>query len=343
MRELFLRLNEAIKQKEETVLVTVTASSGSTPRSAGARMLVGKSGRLAGTIGGGAIEFRAEKITKQVLEKKESKAEKFILAPNDIADLGMICGGNVDLFFQYLTWKDPRIHDICEEILRHFECNQQCWLVTELSAEGKNGFGLYSLEKGLIGNITNKLQEGMFKSGQSIVEIEGRIYSVESLLQSGKVFIFGGGHVAQALVPVLKRLEFYCVVLDDREQFLTEAIFPDADQRLMIDLANIMKSIQITESDYAIVMTRGHQFDFVLAKQLLETNAHYIGVMGSKQKIAVQISRLKESGFSMKEIERINMPIGLKIKAETPSELAISVAGELIKKRAESSKENQTK
>ncbi|WP_348922449.1 xanthine dehydrogenase accessory protein XdhC [Enterococcus rotai] len=335
MKELFLRINEGIKQREDTVLVTVTESSGSTPRAAGARMLVDKSGRINGTIGGGAVEFRAEKIAKEVLKAQRSRAETFILAPNDVVDLGMICGGNVALFFQYLSWQDASVQSICEEVIQHFNRNQQCWLITEINAERENGFGVYSVETGLIGNIPAKLKEEKFKAGLSEVKLNERIYSVEALLQLGKVYVFGSGHVAQALVPILKTIDFYCVVLDDREQFLTEAVFPNADQRMVIDLSNIDASIQITEADYAIVMTRGHQFDFLIAKQLLETPAHYIGVMGSKQKIAVQVKKLKESGFSMKEIERINMPIGLKIKSETPAELAISVAGELIQKRAE--------
>ncbi|WP_086312568.1 xanthine dehydrogenase accessory protein XdhC [Enterococcus sp. 7F3_DIV0205] len=343
MKELFLRLNKAIIQKEETVLVTVTASSGSTPRRAGARMLVGTSGRLVGTIGGGAIEFRAEKIAKEVLRDKVSKAEKFILAPNDSADLGMICGGNVTLFFHYLSYRDPAVSRVCTEIIRHFESNQQCWLITGINAEGANDFGLYSSDIGIIGDVTAELDSETFKLGLSEIKVDKHIYLIESLLQAGKVFVFGAGHVAQAVVPILKTLAFYCVILDDREQLVTETFFPDADQRMVIDMENIEQSIQLTEADYAIVMTRGHQFDFLLTKQLLATKAHYIGVMGSKQKIAIQIRRLKESGFSMEEIERINMPIGLKIKAETPAELAISVAGELIEKRAETARKSPSK
>lgn len=333
MNELFQRINEAIKQKEETVLVTVTASLGSTPRAAGARMLVGQSGRIIGTIGGGAVEFRGEKIAKEVMKNHLSRAEKFILAPNDSVDLGMICGGNVELFFQYLDWRDPVIHTIFEEVTKHFNKNEQCWLITEINAEGANDFGLYSLETGLIGKVTAELEKNV-TTAESKITIGERVFSIEPLLQIGKVYVFGGGHVAQALVPVLKTVGFYCIVLDDRKQFLTEAFFPDADQRLVINFGNIEASIQITEADYAVVMTRGHQFDFLLAKQLLKTPAHYIGVMGSKQKIAVQVKKLKECGFSMTDIERINMPIGLNIKSETPAELAISVAGELIEKRA---------
>ncbi|OJG28425.1 hypothetical protein RU98_GL000018 [Enterococcus caccae] len=315
---------------------------GSTPRGVGARMLVGKSGRIVGTVGGGAVEFRGEKIAKQVLKDHKSRAEKFILAPNDVVDLGMICGGNVELFFQYLSWKEPNVQIICKEIIKHYENNQQCWLLTELNAEGTNCFGLYSFETGLIGNVSANLKKTQFGARVSQANVNGHIYSIEPLLQIGKVFVFGGGHVAQALVPVLKTLDFYCVVLDDRKKFLTEAVFPDADQRIVIDFSNVTASIEITEADYAIIMTRGHQLDFLLVKQLLETSAYYIGVMGSSQKIATQIEKLKKCGFSMEEIDRINMPIGLKINAETPAELAISVAGELIRKRA-ISRENLSK
>lgn len=98
MKELFLQVIKAIRQEEDTVLVTVIESSGSTPRGAGAQMLVGKSGRIIGTIGGGAVEFRGEKIAKEIVKSHLSRTEKFILAPNDVADLGMICGGNVELF-----------------------------------------------------------------------------------------------------------------------------------------------------------------------------------------------------------------------------------------------------
>lgn len=334
MRDLFLQLTTRMEQKKDTVLVTIIESSGSTPRSEGARMLVGNKGRLAGTIGGGAVEFRAEKIAKKVLEEKKSRTQHFTLAPNDIVDLGMICGGDVVLFFQYISWQDPATYKICREVNRHFETNQQCWLITEINAESSKGFGFYSSDTGLIGTGETDLKPETFKLGQMTITVGEQEYSVEALLQTGRVFVFGGGHVAQALVPVLKPLGFYCVVLDDREQLLTKEIFPDADQRIVADLSNIKETIQIRAEDYAVVMTRGHEFDFILARQLLKTEAHYIGVMGSKQKIAVQIRRLKESGFSMEEINRINMPIGLKIKAETPAELAISVAGELIEKRA---------
>ncbi|GGC78781.1 XdhC family protein [Enterococcus wangshanyuanii] len=335
MKEIFDRLSQAVKQNNDTVLVSVIASSGSTPRGEGARMLVDKSGRVAGTIGGGAVEFRSEQLAKEVLETKEPRLEKFILAPNDIVDLGMICGGNVEVLFQYLDCQKKSVIDIRKKFQEHYQENQPCWLISEIGEQLSNRLTFYSRETGFYNEETKELQKLTFKQGMAIMSISDKRFLVESLINTGKVYIFGGGHVAQALVPVLKTLDFYCVVLDDRPELLTKEYFPDADQCVVLDLKNIMDKIDITEDDYVVVMTRGHQFDFDVSKQVLATKAYYIGVMGSKHKIAVQIKRLKESGYKIEEIDRINMPIGLKIKAETPAELAISVAGELIIKRAE--------
>lgn len=335
MKVIFEQLDKAIQKKLDTVLVTVISSSGSTPRSEGARMLVSKNGRIAGTIGGGAVEFRSEQLAKEVLKTKMPRVEKFILAPNDIADLGMICGGNVNVLFQYLSYESVEITKVCRKILEYFLTNQQCWLISEIGEQPSNRLGIYNRKDGFFGQNLNFLEEYEFTEGVSSVTVNGRQFVIEDLLKLGKVYIFGGGHVAQALVPVLKRLDFYCVVVDDRAELLTTEYFPDADQFIIADLKNIKKVVLLTENDYAVIMTRGHQFDFELARQILETQTYYIGVMGSKRKVAVQIERLKECGFEIVEIERICMPIGLEIKAETPAELAISVAGELIIKRAE--------
>ncbi len=335
MKEIFDRLSQAIKNKNDTVLVSVIASSGSTPRGEGARMLVDKNGRVAGTIGGGAVEFHSEQLAKEVLKTKAAKIETFILAPNDVADLGMVCGGNVEVLFQFIDCQEPSISVICQKFNQHYQENRPCWLISEIGEQLSNHLTFYSRETGFYNEESKELQKLMFKQGMTIVSDSDKRFLVESLINTGKVYIFGGGHVAQALVPVLKTLDFYCVVLDDRPELLTKEYFPEADQCVVLDLKNIMDKVEITEEDYVVVMTRGHQFDFEVSKQVLKTNAYYIGVMGSKHKIAIQIKRLKECGFETEEIDRINMPIGLKIKAETPAELAISVAGELIIKRAE--------
>ena len=106
MRNMFRTIAERLRAGEELVMVTVVASSGATPRGAGARMLVGRGGRICGTIGGGAVEYKSEQLAKRVLDEKRSGEHDFSLTKNDVQDLGMICGGAVNVYFSYIPAGD---------------------------------------------------------------------------------------------------------------------------------------------------------------------------------------------------------------------------------------------
>ena len=121
MRTLFQTIKQQFLEGNDLVLVSVTASSGSTPRGAGSRMLVGKNGRISGTIGGGAVEYRAECMALDILEKKESCEHEFRLNHKDVENIGMICGGDVTAFFQYLDHNDPIIMEITETAEKFYE------------------------------------------------------------------------------------------------------------------------------------------------------------------------------------------------------------------------------
>lgn len=153
--------------------------------------------------------------------------------------------------------------------------------------------------------------------------------------KTGKVYIFGGGHVAQALAQVLVFLEFSCVILEDREEFLKKELFPREVQLRRIDNQRIGESVPIREEDCVCIMTRGHKDDLVIEAQVLQTKASYIGVIGSRRKAAYVAEKLrKEYHILPEEIGRIHTPIGLPIGAETPEEIAVSIAAELIRHRA---------
>ena len=132
MRTLFQTIKQQFLEGNDLVLVSVTASSGSTPRGAGSRMLVGKNGRISGTIGGGAVEYRAECMALDILEKKESCEHEFRLNHKDVENIGMICGGDVTAFFQYLDHNDPIIMEITETAEKFYEERKDFWLICDL-------------------------------------------------------------------------------------------------------------------------------------------------------------------------------------------------------------------
>jgi xanthine dehydrogenase accessory factor len=168
--------------------------------------------------------------------------------------------------------------------------------------------------------------------GVTVKTADKRFYG-EPINFAGKVFIFGGGHVAQALEPVLTTVGFRCVVFDNREEFVTRELFPTAYDLIYGEYDTIREKLAITERDYIVIMT--HAYDVTVLQQVADKECVYMGVIGSKAKIALVKAQLSSEGVSTEVIQKMNAPIGLKIRSETPEEIAISIAGEMIQRRAE--------
>ena len=332
MRNMFREIAGRLKNGEELVLVTVIASSGATPRGAGARMLVGKNGRICGTIGGGAVEYKSEQLAKKVLEEKRSGEHDFSLTKNDVQNLGMICGGAVNVYFSYIPANDTYVLSIAEEAERRFAEGEDLWLLSEISDGGR--LGLWSAAEGFFGLEAPEWTRDIMSRHPTRKKQDGRDFYVEQINSSGKVYVFGCGHVAQELVPVLEHVGFRCVALDDRPEFANEKVMRGAEKILLVDFENIGASVTIGPEDYICIMTRGHAYDTVVQAQALRTPACYIGVIGSKAKTAGVQRQLREQGFTDEDFKRITTPIGLDIKAETPAEIAISIAAQMIEVRA---------
>ncbi len=338
MEELFKRLKEAMKEGGAAVLVTVIASSGSTPRGAGSRMLVLEDGMCLGTVGGGAVEYQAQLRAREALEKRTSFIQGFTLTRSQTADIGMVCGGDVVVYFQYMSSKDPEAALAVDEALGALERDEDSWLVLDITDNRAWAMGVYSRQRGLKGSLSREWEllenRGAFGAKAVQVQAEGKRFYCEPLVQAGTVYIFGGGHVAQELVPLLAHVGFRCVVYDDRKEFANPQRFPQARETIVGDLEQAGERLHVTGRDYVCIMTRGHQYDYYVQKQMLRAKPCYIGIMGSKNKIRVVTEKLLADGFLREEIEACHMPIGTAIGAETPAEIAVSIAGELIQVRA---------
>lgn len=150
-----------------------------------------------------------------------------------------------------------------------------------------------------------------------------------------KVYIFGGGHIAHELMPLLDSIDFSVTIFDNGSDISIKERFIKADKVIVGNFEKIGEYVEIGQEDFVLIMTRGHAYDYAVLKQVLMTNALYIGMVGSSKKIAGIRDRLQKDGFSDKASDRVHTPVGLRIKAETPAEIAISIAGEMIQVRAE--------
>lgn len=337
MKEIFEILNDRYKTEKSSMFVVVVDDTGSAPRGAGAAMAVGENGLICGTIGGGNLEYQSTKMAQQLLLDGESKLEHFRLSPNQVADLGMICGGNVDVLFLYVPTGDELVGamlaDACDAMQRH----RAAWLILPLDC---SGLGLYTAENGVYGvDMPGVVSEQVAGCRQGVLELNGKSCYVQQLFGAGIVYLFGGGHLTKELVPVIAHMGFRCVVADDREEFSNPARFPEAEKTLTVDFAKLDGVFEIQPEDYICIMTRGHLGDYACESYALTTAACYIGAVGSSRKTATINDKLLASGFTQDDIARVTTPIGLDIMSETPAEIAVSIAAQLILHRAKRRKQ----
>ena len=160
-----------------------------------------------------------------------------------------------------------------------------------------------------------------------------RISSAE-LPVEGHVIIFGGGHITLPLVPILKSVGFRVTVMDNDPAYANADRFPTADEVICGDFLHISDYVTLSEDDYVVIMTNGHEFDYPVQAQVLHFPTAYVGVLGHHLKFPEIHARLREEGISQEALDAIHAPIGVPIRSRTGEEIAVSIAAELIDCRA---------
>ena len=318
MDTLFIKLADLLSAGCPAVLCRIVASDGSVPRGAGAAMLVWTGGFL-GTIGGGALEQEAIRQAGALLESGRSESASYGLSAGEIGDIGMICGGNVQLFYQ------------CFDPVRHRE------LAAALAA-ARSGLFLTQLGEPWLGGIWDG-ENGLRYWPQPwtgplppAAGLTGSLYA-QPIGREERLILVGAGHVGLALASIVPGLDFRLVVMDSRPHILTPERLPMADELVLGAYETFAEKIQVGPHDYVVIMTPGHQGDYTVLRQVLRTPASYIGCIGSRRKVAATREKLLAEGFAQADLDRIHAPIGLPIGAVTPEEIAVSVAAELIAHR----------
>lgn len=334
MKKILTAIQNYLNDGQDVVLASVIAADGSTPRGTGAKMVVLADGTTSGTIGGGAVEHAATLQAMEVHKTKLPLAKGYDLSANDRANLGMICGGNTTVYFQYFSAADAGAKAMFDYAAEAAGRNVDAWLISEIADGGLAETGIYAEGALRFGKDIDTGAIADCFGPQSVLTKGDPAYYVEPIAQKGMVYVFGGGHVSQALVPVISRVDFSAVVFEDRERFLTREFFPDAAGLVHGDFTDIGDKVTIGPRDYAVIMTRGHMADHEVLEQVLRSPATYVGLIGSRRKFGATVEKLHAAGFDDTDIARIHNPIGLDIKAETPAEIAISIAAEMIRHRA---------
>lgn len=322
-------------RSESCMLVSAVGGSGSAPRKVQSHMLVNQSGYVCGTVGGGAVEGNSITYAKKLLETQESGLKTFELYEQAAEDIGMICGGRVNVHFRWIACDDHEMQQIAQAVVAALEAGRDAWLIIDLF---EHTFSLYD-GMSQLGHVFSDEIISCLTSEAFCISFDDLPVYAEQISYGDRVYIFGGGHVAQALVPMLSSVDFRCIVIEDREEFCKKSLFPKAQDVLLLREDEWNTALNVGCNDCICIMTRGHINDLSCQAFALKTQASYIGVIGSRRKVAAVNAHLRGMGFDDAQLARIITPIGLEIGAVTPAEIAVSITAQMIAHRASKRKE----
>jgi xanthine dehydrogenase accessory factor len=331
---------------QEFVLATILSRQGSTPRTAGTRMIITADGRNIGTIGGGMLEARVIEKAGEVLSTRRPVIMPFDMKPSDMAAMDMICGGALEVLLEFVDPGSPASGVF--KAWRDVQGKPQAGLfLTVIGFAGENVATIkhcllqnQQVVSGEVGLDAATLRQLAGEHGGAAclrtVALDQSIILVEPVLPAETVFLFGAGHVAQPTARLAAYVGFRVRVVDDRTEFANAERFPEAEEiRVVAGFDDALQTIPIDCHAFIVIVTRGHLHDQTVLMQALRTEAGYIGMIGSRRKCDHIFNALLKQGFTAGDLKRVHAPIGLAIAAETPEEIALSIVAEMVKVRAE--------
>ena len=304
-------LNSLI-QKKKLILMTVAESSLSSPGKQGFKMLINEDTESIGTVGGGIMEKQLLDSCKNYFDGNQIK--QIIRMPHSnntkLEKSGLICGGFQTVLFTFLN--DSHIPIIYEMIKNIKEAQEGLLTLRE------NSFS-YNSSKYIDENI------------RFIYSDEVTYKYEENIGLNDTAFIVGGGHVGLAVSEIMKFLDFNVVIFDHRKDIFTLDNNSFADEKIITDYKSVSEFIRPGNKSYVIIVTPQHTGDKDALGSVINMELKYIGMMGSKKKINTVFNNLIKEGIKKEKLEKVHTPIGLGIGAESPNEIAISIASEIIK------------
>jgi len=359
MNDILRILINHLERDEHLVQASILTHEGSTPRSAGSRMLLSagqgdqstrvKTRIVAGTVGGGLVEARVMEAGAQVLADGQRRVESFDLTGELAAGADMICGGRLRVLLERLG---PADLGLLRGLAHALEAGKRCLRLIPLDLPdqadqpdqaGQPGQGRPTLllpeGRSLGAPLPPELEQAARQAGEDIaapvaLTHAGASYALEPWAAASPLFIFGAGHVSRPTAQIAALVGFRVTVLDDRAEFANAGRFPQAKICVLGSYADCFAGLHTGPEAFVVIVTRGHAHDAEVLAQALATRAGYIGMIGSRRKRDAVYERLRGQGFTDADLARVRCPIGLGIGAETPEEIAVSINAELVQARA---------
>jgi xanthine dehydrogenase accessory factor len=349
MKNIYERLCDEI-EKSRLLLATIVLTEGSSPQVPGASALFSDKGLLAGTLGGGIMEAKAEMKAMDYLRTGRSSLERFELYADTMSEEEAICGGVVTILF------DARPGDhksTFQTMVRSLSNRTAGVLATYIQWSGGNIKKItrsWIEKKYILGEEPKKqtmpfhketkkaflMGKTVFLASQDGEEEERWHVYLEPQFPLSHLVIAGAGHVGQAVAHLGHLLDFEVTVMDDRPEFANKDIVPEADHIIVGDVGKSIAQTPMTADTYFVIVTRGHSHDADALKACIGSEAAYIGMIGSERKVALMRKKFIDEGWAIPaQFDHVFAPIGIDIPSKTVQEIAISIAAQLIQVRGQ--------
>jgi xanthine dehydrogenase accessory factor len=302
MREVLDELNEWTRDGEEIAIATVIETWGSSPRPLGSKMLVTRSGKMAGSVSNGCIEGAVFEEAQKVLKSGTPKVAAFGVSDDVAFEVGLACGGHIEVFVQPLG----RVH---QQLIAMLNRNQTATLRTDLA------------------NGETELVEGT-PPGSEVARRDGNMF-VEPFRRPAHLVIIGAIHIAIPLHRLAKLMGYRVTVIDARAKFATKGRFPEADELIVGWPDEAMAKLAIDNSTYVVILTHDPKFDLPALRSVLTKDAGYIGAIGSRKTNQNRFDALRKEGFTEEQLARVHGPIGLDLGGRGAEETALGILAEI--------------
>ncbi len=347
MKNIYLQIPLNAPEFDDLVLATVTGTEGSTPQKPGSSALFNQNGLISGTVGGGVLEGKVQAIAIQALKSKEPVLHYFTLDNSISNGEDALCGGRISVLI------DPLLSEylpVFKAIRKSVETRIPGILMTMVTKADDDRVlvSRYWIMNTSRESIPDKMKPVIEPEISSLLsgsdsydfreirlpengEEPSRIIYLEPVIPPPRLIIAGAGHIGKALAQMGSMLGFEITVIDDRHEFANPENIPFANHIITGDIGEEMKQIEKSTDTYIVIVTRGHRDDAKALTECIDSDAAYIGMIGSKTKISLMHKEFLEKGWATQEQwNRIFAPVGLDIRSKTVEEIAVSIAAQLI-------------
>jgi xanthine dehydrogenase accessory factor len=324
MREILDTLARWKAAGTKVATATVVSTERSAPRDPGAMLAVSESGDVAGSVTGGCVEPAVVEEAREVLAGGGARLRTYGIADDEAFEVGLPCGGTVHIFVDSL---DPALVD---PLAKAIEEERPVARVVPVSGPNAGAERLVFADDEVNDEVGRVAQELLAAGETSLVRVGDDEVFVDSFAPRPNMYVFGAVDHAAAVAEIGRFLGYRVTVCDARAKFVTRERFPHADELVVEWPDRFLERSPVDERTAICVLTHDHKFDIPALKEAVATNAGYIGAMGSRRTTEQRVELLRAEGVSDEDLARIHAPIGLRIGARTPQEVAIAVAAQLI-------------